>query len=51
MLNDDDEEVRLATVRILVHLMPTFASASVTDITFVWSYLSSHMKVKTKQSD
>ncbi|KAJ3213498.1 Jouberin [Dinochytrium kinnereticum] len=48
MLNDDDEEIKLNTVKVLRALMPSFATASPTDISFIWSYFSTHMSLKTK---
>ncbi|KAJ3101339.1 hypothetical protein HDU97_001433 [Phlyctochytrium planicorne] len=47
LLNDDDEDIRLCTVKILKSIMPTLASASPADISFIWSYFSGHLKLKT----
>ncbi|KAI8809948.1 armadillo-type protein [Cladochytrium replicatum] len=46
-LNDEDEDIQMATIKILHSLVPAFNSANV-DIGFAWGYLGPLLDVRTE---
>ncbi|KAJ1562765.1 hypothetical protein HK096_003735 [Nowakowskiella sp. JEL0078] len=50
LLNSTDEDIQLATIKVLHALIPGFETASIADISFSWTYLQTMMSPKLKSS-